>query len=443
MPISTASTGLSTAGTQAALAAGKAVADSNLSADQISAAIRRSTTPSAAGKLVKKLVNNAGDATVLVNSDSTGNETTEWVYLYAQALATLHPLYTVLYYLWDDVAEDYAAAETIQTGTGSYTLNVYNAANAGKAEAYMSGAKFAAGVRDIPLADLIIMNHGHNMTMGVTDITLIEQRKVTRFVASIAQMLSVHSGAGVLMIAQNPNRDDDTQLNTYQAVISAAGLLQAGVADVYSPYIVQNKANSLYLDDKHPSATGTQLFLDAVMQHHYSLVPQPAISPLDNVCNNLLGDAFDIIDSTGTLRSGWANTNATVTKDTNNVASAWGYSANLAGNGGRIAYTLDPELRAELVGRWITLAVRLRKDIGSPDTAGVVQLVAQSQQDNGTVATVQGEGGFKWEVISLYVTPAMASAYIQARLHADTGSNNGSASFDRAVLCVGRLPAYR
>lgn len=411
-------------------------------ASVVSTPKQSSSEPSAAGKATKKLESNAGDVTILVNSDSTGNASNEWPHIYTESLAAKYPKYTVLYYLWDDVAGDYAAAETIQTGTGSYTLRVYNAANSGKAEAYMSGAKFANGIRNIPLADLIIMNHGHNMAMGITDVKLIEQRKVTRYVASIAQMLTVHSGAGVLIIAQNPNRDDDTQLNTYQSVVSAAGILNADVVDVYNFVIARDKDTKYYIDDKHPSDLLSSIWASMVMAFHYSPIPKPAVSPLDETGDNILGDAYDISDGAGTLRSGWSATSATITGDTTNVASSWGYSTNIAGSGSRINYTLTPDQRAEFSGRWLTLAVRVYRDIGSPDTSGVIQLVAQSQQDNSTVQTVQGEGGFEWKVISLYVDPSMVGSYIQARLCGDVGSNSGNASFDRAVLTLGRLPRY-
>lgn len=56
-------------------------------------------------------------ATVNVIGDSTGNDSNEWVYLTAQALAARYPAYTVLHRLWNDATQDYDAPTTIQTGT--------------------------------------------------------------------------------------------------------------------------------------------------------------------------------------------------------------------------------------------------------------------------------------------------------------------------------------
>lgn len=54
---------------------------------------------------------------VQVLGDSTGNETFEWPYLFAQYIASLYPAYTVQHRLWSDATQDYALPTTIQTGT--------------------------------------------------------------------------------------------------------------------------------------------------------------------------------------------------------------------------------------------------------------------------------------------------------------------------------------
>lgn len=59
----------------------------------------------------------AGYSTAIqVCGDSTGNETSEWVYLLASALAADYPGHTVRYRLFSDAAQDYATPVTIQTG---------------------------------------------------------------------------------------------------------------------------------------------------------------------------------------------------------------------------------------------------------------------------------------------------------------------------------------
>lgn len=61
----------------------------------------------------------AGDRScaVQVIGDSTGNETTEWVYTLAQAVAAAYPAWTVHYRLWNDATQQYGGTTVIQTGT--------------------------------------------------------------------------------------------------------------------------------------------------------------------------------------------------------------------------------------------------------------------------------------------------------------------------------------
>lgn len=54
---------------------------------------------------------------VQILGDSTGNETTEWAYKFADSMRTAYPAWSVKYKLWDDTAQNYAATTVLQTGT--------------------------------------------------------------------------------------------------------------------------------------------------------------------------------------------------------------------------------------------------------------------------------------------------------------------------------------
>lgn len=437
MAISTASTGLSTADTQAALAAGKAVADSGLSPADITTAIGLSVVPTASTKMLRKLAVNIGDVAVLIVGDSTGNESNEWVYLYAQWLATNHPAYTVNYYLWDDTIDAYEAADVLQVGTGPNTLNIYNASVSGSQPPHLMGDKFTPAIKEIPQCDLVLINHGHNMgSLAPDDRT--EYWRVPRFLGPISQILRVHNGAGLIMLAQNPNRDSDIQAVIINAVFSAAGLLNGDVADAYSLFIAQNKDPSLYNDDKHPSPAGTQLFLKAVQDtHKLAATPKPAISPLDVVQINLLPNGNDL-DFAGGYPSGWTGS-GTVTKDTTTYISSKGFSTKLEGNTSNFTYTATPSLLRQLKGSWVTLAVRMLVEDGQPSTAGRIAINSNVDTANTSISTVSGQGGWIWKVVSFPVTDAVT--YLQIRMFGDTSASGGAAFFDKAVLVAGRLPA--
>jgi len=63
------------------------------------------------------LAEGARSMAVQLLGDSTGNETTEWFYKFANAMRTNYPGWTVHYKLWDDAAQNYLATTVLQTGT--------------------------------------------------------------------------------------------------------------------------------------------------------------------------------------------------------------------------------------------------------------------------------------------------------------------------------------
>ena len=437
MTITTASTGLSTAHTQAALAAGKAVADSGLSAADITKSIGVSVVPTASTKMLRKLAVDTGDVAVLIVGDSTGNESNEWVYLYAQWLASNHPAYTVDYYLWNDGNDTYDAAVELQAGTGSNTLRIYNASVSGSSPEYLMGAKFAPAIKIIPQCDLVLINHGHNMFAAVGD-EKTEYQRVPRFLGPISQILRVHSGAGLIMVAQNPNRDTSAQEVIANAVFSVAGILNGDVADGHTPFIAAGKDPSLYNDDKHPSNTGQQLLFNAVTDtHKLAATPKAAISPFDIAQINLLPEG-DYLDFESGFPDGWGGS-GTITKDTTTYISGKGFSTKLSGNSSHFTYTAPGALLRQLRGSWVTLAVRMFVEDGQPSSSGRIAINSNVDSANTSVATGAGQGGWRWNVMSFFVTEAVT--YLQIRMFGDSSSNGGAAFFDKAVLVNGRLPA--
>jgi hypothetical protein len=58
-----------------------------------------------------------GPLRLVVQGDSTGNATDEWVYLTAQAMAAKYPAHTHNYRLWDDTTQQYLQPTLLATGT--------------------------------------------------------------------------------------------------------------------------------------------------------------------------------------------------------------------------------------------------------------------------------------------------------------------------------------
>ena len=297
------------------------------------AAVQLNSTPTAAGRVMDKLIRGCWDVNILVNSDSTGDANNEWVYMLAEWYAANFPAYSVNYVLWDKNNDIYFDPEVIQTGTGVYTLTIYNFAIAGTTPEYIQGHRFEAACAAIPACDLFIVNHGHNIYLdsGWGQARINETCCV--FLSMVSQVLTLHSGAGVILNLQNPRQDNDKMNYIFTAVTQCASLIDADLADSAGKFESLGKSTDLYApgDNIHPNSAGEALILEAMTELHFSTRPKAAFSPLDSPVVNLLenGDfsAFD-----GALPDGFGasdNNNSLVTKDTAVVGSRKGYSVKI------------------------------------------------------------------------------------------------------------------
>lgn len=64
-----------------------------------------------------------------VVSDSTANDTLDWVYLFSTDLAARYSNYTVKHYLWSDASQTFSAPSTIQTGTSGARYATFTASS--------------------------------------------------------------------------------------------------------------------------------------------------------------------------------------------------------------------------------------------------------------------------------------------------------------------------
>lgn len=401
------------------------------------------STPCAAGKLLAKLESNTSDATVFISSDSTGNETTEWVYLYAQWLASLYPTHTVIYYLFDAGIGDYNSGTTINNGTDANTLSIYNAAISGTKPDYIMGSFFSNAVVNIPEVDLFILNHGHNMiTSYSTAEASKNNQRVPQFLESMQSVVRVHSGCGVLMVAQNPRETDDNYRPVYSTIVEVAGMIGADIADVYSAYEDLGKPAELYNDFIHPSPMGSELYLSVIKATHKSKAHKGVSSSLDDTAISFLQNG-DFSSFDGAAPDNWSpSSNGAVEKETAITEGYNGYSVRVkpavAGNVSVLTQTVSSVFFKSLRGKWCTLAVRVyRPSVGTSSTQGRIALVTSSATAN--IYTQFGPtDGWVWRCLSLKMKET--DTFLQAKLYGDSGTGDAEAIFDRAVLVRGRLP---
>lgn len=221
------------------------------------------------------------DVVLAVLSDSTGNETTEWVYLTAQWLAARFPAYTVVYRLWNDTNQNYDAAVTIQTGTGSRTLTIYNASTPGMAAGY-SLTRIAAQIPVAPTA--VIINYGHNSPSATLRSDNFQLVRAVR---------EKYPNAVLALTAQNPRGAADANyadaLIRQQINIDLAQSEGYGLINVFQTFLANPTYATDWLqgDNLHPNVTGSQKWAAEVQKHlaadDTSVVPSGPRPALDKV----------------------------------------------------------------------------------------------------------------------------------------------------------------
>lgn len=183
------------------------------------------------------------NATVLVLGDSTGNDGNEWVHRWAaDTLATGR---AVQYHPWK---ADAYAAESETLGSGD-PLSLWNASQPGATPSYHVEKWDSVSKK----ADLVVLNFGHNgssmeETNGLSDL--------------LAKVLQTSPNAVVVGTAQNPEKDDANKANRDDVVAwnKAHGV---PTIDVNKAFVEDGRGDALRVDDKHPSAAGSQVWAEA------------------------------------------------------------------------------------------------------------------------------------------------------------------------------------
>lgn len=203
--------------------------------------------------LMSKLAFGQEDANLAVLGDSTSAGTTRFVYLLSQNLATDFPAYTVKFRAWNDGTQGYDAAVTIQTGSGSKTLTVYNGSTSGQVASY-SASRLALQIPATP--DLVLVNYGHNETASTNyfpNAYLLQRALVRAF-----------PGVPLVLCAQNARADSEknNHLIRMRQLYSLAGAEGFGVIDFTRPFLAYPSYATALLngDLLHPNdATGSPL----------------------------------------------------------------------------------------------------------------------------------------------------------------------------------------
>lgn len=407
-------------------------------------------------KFLTCLNNNNKHISILVNSDSTGNETNEWVYLFAQWLATNYPVYTVRYRIWNTSTFDYDAPISINVGSGIYNLDIFNFAIGGTTPKYMLAKYFTKACKNIinqaiypntsTSVDLLIMNHGHNIYHRS------KEQAEFMYADGLESILSIHNSCSVIGIKQNPLRDDNTAESKHNAVENY--ILKRGIAlaNVYSKFIKLNKIPSLYADNVHPSTglgtqespTGTRLFLESIIEHLSKTVIKSGLafnSKFNLTKKNLLpnGD-FSIWTTPTNPPDGWTCSYCTPSQDSINFENiAIQKSLKVVSNGtgsAFVEYIVPSYILNSVKGKFLTLSARMYINSANTDgNSGLIRVLTSSNSEIWTSAWTNAEfDAFVWS--SIYFHLKETDTFLKIRIY--TGVNSGAiVNIDRVVLGKG------
>lgn len=409
-----------------------------------------SHAPSAVGQLVNVLMHDLRDATILVGSDSTGNEAFEWVYLLASQYAYAFPRFRVEYYLWDYIEKDWPTEpEIIHDGTGSHVLRIYNGAKGGSRPDYMLGERFAKfALQELPVtADLLICNYGHNISENMTNASYVNSI-VCKQIEFISAVLDYNANAGCLVIGQNPQRTNTKMGLIVDAANKVSAMLSCDYVDVYRAFEEANRDINLYMegDVVHPNSEGQQLFLRKIWQKHFSSVGKQASTFEQVMADNLIPDEvadLSLWDGNGLPNGFVASSNAKCERETtitgdSGVASLKisAKSENINSGNVFVQHTLPTHTVNKVKGKKLFVLMRFFRPLtATPVTSGKVEILLSGTT---RVATMEHDnlpiGGWHNRLISADIPTDVTS--IKLNFYADSSSS------PTAVIYVDSVGAF-
>jgi hypothetical protein len=189
--------------------------------------------------------------TISVLGDSTGDQPTEWVALTGAWIGQTYNR-TVTMATFDNAVKAYAPAVTLHEGAGK-PVTIYNGSIPGTRsdEADPQLKQMVPGP-----AEMLWINYGHNhgpdawpaiqkTTLAATDITKTRVKNV-------------------MVIGQNPAVGDALHEKKVKGILAGAAVQGYVGVDVFKAFTDSPNMDDLYLDVRHPSPAGSEVWTKAV-----------------------------------------------------------------------------------------------------------------------------------------------------------------------------------
>lgn len=327
---------------------------------------------------------------LVFGGDSTGDATTEWIYVAFEEIAAKYPDHTFNYRAVD-AAGDYGAPVTIQTGTagGSAPVcTIWNASIPGEVSSRFASLAGQGVLRPAVIGgdpDLIVFSYGHN---GLYDYE-------TQF-ASLAGLVGETSRTmpmvPIVIVGQNPVLTDDTMAVKVEAFRALTAMQNLGWLDVHAAFLAYpGDLADLYLDDGlgvHPNAQGSALWASVFVDEFKYDRNAPAGSGISNLNRGVLMAQHLYEDLAAWTFSGCSGVEVT----DSGYYETGGSSLKITGDGvssdAYIVKLVIPSTEIQAYrNRSISASVRIRVNDGASPQNGRIALF------DGVATTISANGG--------------------------------------------------
>lgn len=406
-------------------------------------------------RFLTKLYRGVEDASVLHIGTSLGNETIEYVNLTWTQFASRFPAYTFIIHGWDETGGaaydtgSAGAATTIQTGTGSKTVNIWRACAAGMRTDYLLGSRWQAAVVD-PAPDLIFVEHGKNEGNSTAANPTMWRGQYLALTESLTQ---VHPYAGLVCILEPLNTADDDMALKNKVYEELAQLRGYGLINAHDAFLATGTPTAyIKVDGIHPTTSadapapnGSQLMADTILRAlsldvktggQQAQLPSSLAGTGEQLLSNGNFAAFS-----GAAPDGFTLVGCTASKDTRAgyFESPNGYSVRIQATGAAQSYIRGDLSVAPNKGKWVTVAVRMRIPAGAGGTSGRISLTDGVSNITSSSSLSSARDGFHWKVLTIKV--ATTAAYLRVLVYGDSAANaSADISIDRIDVVEGVLP---
>jgi lysophospholipase L1-like esterase len=382
------------------------------------------------------------DAYILLQGDSTGDETAEWFYLAIQRLAAAYPEHSYAYYAWNST-DKYWAGSGIHTGTNGRVVRCYNGSVSGATSVYWHGAnRFVA--YDGWTFDLIFVSYGLNT--GVSE-------QASAACAALYTLMQDQPQAEIVHVIQPPDYTDAPMLERSQArsdaqraVVAAYGVSCVDAYSIFTQLVnQQGGVDAWYLDKIHPNLAGQTKWSEVA----YSQMLHTSASQQNIECsgNRVPNGNLSRWPASGTSPVWWAN-DGPVLRETFYRESGAVKPRCYGVLGGAGAFRLDATALIEQLQRAPNIVVAARVACsGARDDLGAVFV---ARDVSGARSEIKGAGNgylgvgslnvytpFRWAFV--VVPQSFYKGYTDFEIGIATGDENSFVVVDRVMISSGLM----